>query len=80
MGINAQALILSSNVNQFCWNPHCHFPEALTPSVCREESGSKAELAKTSIVSQRDPGSNLGIDKIFLNSVYIGFEFKFKKY
>ena len=36
-----------------------------------------AELANASIVRPRDPGSNLGGDKILSDSVCVGFEFKF---
>ena len=35
------------------------------------------ELANASVVHPRDLGSNLGIDKIFSDSVCVGFEFKF---
>ena len=35
------------------------------------------ELANASVVCPRDPGSNLGIDKIFSDWFYVGFEFKF---
>jgi hypothetical protein len=37
------------------------------------------ELDNVSVVHPRDPGSNLGVDKIFSDSVCILFEFKFVK-
>ena len=35
-----------------------------------------AELANGSVVHPRNPGSNVGVDKIFSDSVCISFEFK----
>ena len=37
-----------------------------------------AELVNASVVRPRDPGSNLGLDKIFSDSVYVRFEFKIR--
>ena len=41
------------------------------------QNGGMAELANVSVVRPRDTGSNLGVDKIFSDSVCVGFEFKF---
>ena len=38
-----------------------------------DESDGAAELANASVVHSRDPGSNLGVDKIFSDSVCISF-------
>jgi hypothetical protein len=40
-------------------------------------SGGLAQLAKGSIISPRDLGSNLGLDRIFTSSLYAKIEFKF---
>ena len=37
------------------------------------KSGGVAELANASVDHPRDPGSNLGVDKIFSDSVCISF-------
>ena len=45
---------------------------------CLPKRVGMAELANASVVHPtRDPGSNLGVDKIFSDYVCVGFEFKF---